>query len=62
MQRTGASRLLVVDGARLVGLVSLKDLLRFLRLKLELEGEPDEAGSNVTGPRDSGRHETATPP
>jgi CBS domain-containing protein len=37
MQRTGSSRLLVMDGNRLVGIVSLKDLLRFLDLKLELE-------------------------
>jgi CBS domain-containing protein len=37
MQRTGSSRLLVRDGERLVGIVSLKDLLRFLNLKLELE-------------------------
>jgi Zn-dependent protease len=38
MQHTGSSRLLVLDGGRLVGIVSLKDLLRFLNLKLELEG------------------------
>ena len=38
MQRTGSSRLLVTDGDRLKGLLSLKDLLRFLNLKLELEG------------------------
>ncbi len=37
MQRTGSSRLLVTEGHRLVGIVSLKDLLRFLDLKLELE-------------------------
>lgn len=39
MQRTGSSRLLVMDGVQLVGIVSLKDLLGFLDLKLELEGE-----------------------
>ena len=38
MQRTGMSRLLVTDGDRLVGIVSLKDLLRFLNQKIELEG------------------------
>jgi Zn-dependent protease/CBS domain-containing protein len=38
MQRTGSSRLLVTEGDQLVGIVSLKDLLRFLDLKLELEG------------------------
>ncbi len=37
MQRTGTSRLLVAAGDRLLGLVSLKDLLHFLNLKLELE-------------------------
>ncbi len=37
MQSTGASRLLVVEDGRLVGIVSLKDLLRFFHLKLELE-------------------------
>jgi Zn-dependent protease/CBS domain-containing protein len=42
MRRTGASRLLVVEGDKLVGIVSLKDLLRFLHLKLELEGDERE--------------------
>jgi len=37
MRRTGSSRLLVVDHGQLVGMVSLKDLLRFLSLKIELE-------------------------
>jgi CBS domain-containing protein len=37
MQRTGSSRLLVMDGDRLMGIISLKDLLRFLDLKIELE-------------------------
>ena len=38
MQRNGSSRLLVTEGDRLVGIISLKDLLRFLNLKIELEG------------------------
>jgi CBS domain-containing protein len=38
MQHTGSSRLMVIDGDRLVGIVSLRDLLRFLDLKLELQG------------------------
>lgn len=44
MQRNGTSRLLVTDDGRLLGIVSLKDLLRFLDLKLELEdaGERNE--------------------
>jgi Zn-dependent protease/CBS domain-containing protein len=37
IQRSGVSRLLVVEGDRLAGIVSLKDLLRFLQLKLDLE-------------------------
>jgi Zn-dependent protease len=37
MHRTGTSRLLVVDQNRLEGIVVLKDLLRFLSLKLDLE-------------------------
>jgi Zn-dependent protease/CBS domain-containing protein len=38
MQRNGMSRLLVTDGDQLLGIVSLKDLLRFLDQKIELEG------------------------
>lgn len=37
MNRTGASRLMVVDGDRLLGILTLKDLLRFFALKMELE-------------------------
>lgn len=37
MSRTGISRLMVVDGDRLLGILSLKDLLRFFSLKMELE-------------------------
>lgn len=38
MNRTGNSRLMVVDQDRLVGVVTLKDLLAFLSLKVDLEG------------------------
>ena len=38
MSRSGASRLMVVEDDRLVGILALKDLLRFLALKVELEG------------------------
>lgn len=38
MRRTGNSRLMVVDGGRLVGLVTLKDLLRLIAFKMDLEG------------------------
>ena len=37
MNQSAASRLLVVEGGHLVGLVSLKDLLDFFSLKVELE-------------------------
>src|SRR5207244_723506 len=37
MRRSESSRLMVTDHGRLVGILSLKDLLRFLQLKLELE-------------------------
>src|SRR4029077_19830360 len=37
MSQTGASRLMVVDGGRLLGILTLKDLLRFFSLKMELE-------------------------
>lgn len=39
MNQTGASRLMVVEGDRLVGVIALKDLLRFISLKVELEEE-----------------------
>ncbi len=39
MRRTGNSRLLVMKEGRLMGIVTLKDLLRFLSIKLDLEGE-----------------------
>jgi len=38
MNRSGNSRLMVVDAGHLVGIISLKDLLKFLSLKIELEG------------------------
>lgn len=37
MNRTGSSRLMVTEGDRLVGVISLKDMLRFFELKVELE-------------------------
>lgn len=38
MNRTNQSRLMVVENGRLIGMVTLKDMLRFLSLKVELEG------------------------
>ncbi len=37
MNRTGRSRLMVVDGDRLIGVLTLKDMLKFLDLKIDLE-------------------------
>lgn len=37
MNRTGDSRLMVTEDSRLVGIISLKDMLKFLSLKVELE-------------------------
>jgi Zn-dependent protease len=37
MNRTRSSRLMVVEGDRLVGVIALKDMLKFLSLKVELE-------------------------
>jgi len=37
MNRTGNSRLMVVEGGRLVGIIALKDMLELLSLKVELE-------------------------
>ena len=37
IQRTGNSRLMVVDDGRLVGVIALKDMLAFLLLKMDLE-------------------------
>jgi CBS domain-containing protein len=37
MGRTGNTRLMVVDNEQLVGVITLKDMLAFLDLKVELE-------------------------
>ena len=37
MNRTGSSRLMVTGGNRLAGIISLKDMLKLLELKVELE-------------------------
>ncbi len=38
MNATGNTRLMVVEGNKLLGIVTLKDMLKFLSLKLDLEG------------------------
>ncbi len=59
MQRGGVSRLLVTEGGRLVGMVSLKDLLSFLNLKLELEGPAEEAPEETRSPAEADRRAAA---
>jgi len=39
MHRTGGSRLVVADEGRLAGIITLKDLTKFLSLKIDLEEE-----------------------
>jgi len=39
MRRNGISRLMVVENGKLVGVITLKDLLEFIAMKLELEQE-----------------------
>lgn len=55
MRRSGSSRLIVTEGNRLVGIVSLKDLLRFLSLKLELEGSTEAPAATPNLPKADGR-------
>ena len=47
MKQTGNSRLMVIDQDRLVGVVTLKDLLRFLSLKVDLEGQDGNRTKNA---------------
>jgi CBS domain-containing protein len=56
MQRGGTSRLLVAEGDRLLGLVSLRDLLKFLSLKLDLEARDDgTSGARELDPKSQQR-------
>lgn len=49
MSRHGIHRIMVVDGDRLVGLLSLSDLMKFISLKVELED--DGTKDSDTNPR-----------
>jgi Zn-dependent protease/CBS domain-containing protein len=42
MNRTGNSRLMVVDDGKLVGIIAIKDMMRFFSLKMDLEEEQRE--------------------
>ncbi|MGH6948934.1 MAG: site-2 protease family protein [Kiloniellales bacterium] len=48
MREKSLSKLMVVDGSRLIGIVTLRDLLGFLSLKLDLE---EGMGGDPIGPR-----------
>ena len=37
MTESGVSRLLVVEHSRIIGIITLKDLLEYIALKMELE-------------------------
>ena len=47
MGMSGRSRLMVTDGTHLVGLITLKDLLRFLTVKMDLAG--DDVADRIAG-------------
>ena len=40
LQESGLGRLLVVEGGRLVGILSIRDLMGFFAMKIDLEGNP----------------------
>ena len=44
MQQKNKSRMMVVDEGRLVGIISLKDMLRYISLKKDLEDEKNKTG------------------
>lgn len=50
MSQTGVSRLMVVEDDRLLGILALKDLLKFLSLKVELEGDEETASAEPARP------------
>jgi CBS domain-containing protein len=39
MRNAGRTRLMVTEDSRLIGVLTLRDLLSFLALKIDLEGE-----------------------
>lgn len=43
LSRNGVSRMLVLTDGRLAGILSLKDLMKFISLKVELEGDDDRS-------------------
>jgi Zn-dependent protease/CBS domain-containing protein len=51
MQRSGQNRLLVMEGAVLVGILSLTDILRVVSVHLELDGAPTGRRTAASAPR-----------
>jgi Zn-dependent protease/CBS domain-containing protein len=49
MNRTQTSRVMVVDNSHLAGVLSLKDMMKFLSLKVELEGDEGAAERVAAG-------------
>jgi len=39
MNRTGNSRLMIVDNNQLLGIITLKDMLKFFAIKMDLEAD-----------------------
>lgn len=54
MNRTRQSRLMVVDGENLIGVITLKDMLRYLSVKLDLKGEDEDLKQLVNSEEDEG--------
>ena len=60
MSRSGNSRLLVTEGERLVGIVTLRDLMNFLNVKLNLEeAETVDVRYTDVAPRETGASQRA---
>lgn len=55
MHRSGTSRLMVIQGDRLLGIIALKDLMRFFSLKVDLgdaEPQPGQPAQTLNEPRE----------
>jgi len=60
MHRLGISRMMVVDQGRLVGVLTLRDLLRFLSTRLELGDTPTHRPRTLDAPAGSAAPRTAS--
>lgn len=55
LSQSGESRMMVVENDRLVGLLSLKDLLKFIALKVELEEDRPASSRSVASQKSANR-------